>query len=166
MKKNRASKNKTKNTSPPQKDALNIPKHTFLMPSQSSVAQIVKYINHVTQIFAVTRIVKGVSTKKRGIVLKYEKGKIHIHLNHGFGLHLGRDICQVLGIKNEKIIPNKLGHIVMREGQQYETVPIINEQINKSPEQSTVFVCTDLIKNQYFESKTLPLLKAVICGSE
>ena len=79
---------------------------------------------------------------------------------------MGRDICQVLGIKNEKIIPNKLGHIVMREGQLYETVPIINKQINESPKQSTIFVCTDLIKNQYFESKTLPLLKAVICGSE
>ena len=46
----------------------------------------------------------------------------------------------------------------MREGQQYETIPIINEQINE-------FVCTNLIKNQYFESKALPLLKAVICGS-
>ena len=53
----------------------------------------------------------------------------------------------------------------MREDQQYETMPIINEQIDESPKQSTVFVCTDLIKNQYFESKTLPLLKA-ICGSE
>ena len=103
----------------------------------------------------VTRVAKklphGVSTKKRGIVFKYEERKVQIHLNFGYGIHLGRDICQVLGIKNEKIIPNKLGHIVMREGQQYETVPIINEQINESPTQSTIFVCTDLIKNQYFE---------------
>ena len=55
----------------------------------------------------------------------------------------------------------------MREVQQYESVPIINEQIiNELHKQSTVFVCTYLIKNQYLESKTLPLLKAVICGSE
>ena len=91
---------------------------------------------------------------------------MQIHLNFGYGIHLGRDICRILGIKNDKIIPNELGHIVMKEGQPYETVPIINEQINENPKQSTVFVCTDLIKNQYFESKTLPILKAVICGNE
>ena len=111
--KNRASKNKTKNTPSPQKDALNMPKHTFLMPSQSSVAEIVKYINHVTQKFTVTRIVKGVSTKKSGIALKYEEGKIHIHLNHGFGLHLGRDICEVLGIKNGKKISGNMIFILL-----------------------------------------------------
>ena len=140
------------------------------MPSLSSVAEVVKYLNQVTERYSVTRIPKnfphGASTKKRGILFKYIGKKVQIHLNFGYGIHLGSDICQILGIKNDKIIPNKLGHIVMREGQPYETVPVINEQINENPKQSTVFVCTDLIKNQYFESKTLPILKAVICGNE
>ena len=156
---------------PSPKDALNKPKNTFLMPNLSSVAEVVKYLNQVTQKYTVSRIAKnnfphGVSTKKRGIVFKYEERKVKIHLNFGYGIHLGSDICQVLGIKNENIIPNKLGHVVMREDLQYETVPILNEQINENPKESTIFVCTDLIKNQYFESKTLPILKAVICGSE
>ena len=140
------------------------------MPSLSSVAEVVKYLNQVTERYSVTRIPKnfphGTSNKKRGILFKYIDKKVQIHLNFGYGIHLGRDICQILGIKNDKIIPNKLGHIVMREDQPYETEKVVNEQINENPKQSTVFVCTDLIKNQYFESKTLPILKAVICGNE
>ena len=45
VKKNRTPKNRDRNTAPPLKDALNMPKNTFLMPSQSSVAEVVKYIN-------------------------------------------------------------------------------------------------------------------------
>ena len=151
------------------KDALNKPKNSFLMPSLSSVPEVVKYLNQVTERYSVTIIQKnfphGASSKKRGILFKYIDKKMQIHLNFGYGIHLGSDICQILGIKNDKIISNKLGHSVMREGQPYYTVPVINEQINENPQQSTVFVCTDLIKNQYFESKTLPILKAVICGN-
>ena len=157
-------KNKDKNSAPSSKNGLNTPKKTFLMPNKTTVAEVLEYLNKVTERYSVTKISKnfphGVSTKKRGILFKYIDKKVQIHLNFGYGIHLGRDICRILGIKNEKIIPNKLGHIVMREGQPYETVPILNE----NSQESTVFVCTDLVKNQFFESKTLPLLKAVICG--
>jgi len=162
-------KNKDKNTPPFSKNGLNTPKKTFFMPSKTTVAEVVEYLNKLTQKYVVTRIPNnfphGVSTKKRGILFKYVDKKVQIHLNFGYGIHLGRDICQILGIKNEKIIPNKLGHIVMRESQPYYTVPILNEQISENSHESTVFICTDLIKNQYFESKTLPILKAVICGN-
>ena len=45
VKKNLTPKNRDKNTALPLKDALNKPKNTFLMPSQSSVAEFVKYLN-------------------------------------------------------------------------------------------------------------------------
>ena len=143
-----------------------MPKNTYLMPPQNSVTEIVKYINRVTQKFTVTRDVNGVSTKKRGILLKYLGGLVHIELNFGFGLHLGKDICQVLGIKNETISPNKHGHIVMRKGQKFKSVPIKNEKIvNESRKQSTVFITTDLIKTEFFGSGKLPLLKAILPGN-
>ena len=148
VKKNRPAKIPDKNKPPPLKDALNLPKGTFLMPSQNSVEEIVEYINQVTQKYTVTRLVNGVATKKRGIFLKYEEGKVDIELNFGYGIHLGKDICKALGIKNEYIIPNKLGHVVMREGQQYETISIINEKIDKSYKNSIVYICTDLIKTE------------------
>jgi hypothetical protein len=160
--KNEPNKKINKKTPPPLKDALNMPKSTFLMPNQTSVADVVKYINRVTQKFMVTREVNGVAGKKRGIVLKYESGFVRILLNFGFGLHLGKDICKVLGIKNETITPNKHGHIVMREGQIFKSIPIINENINEPRKQSTVFICTDLIKNEFFGDSKLPLLKAVL----
>ena len=143
-----------------------MPKNTYLMPPQNSVTEIVKYINRVTQKFMVTREVNGVSIKKRGILLKYEGGLVHILLNFGLGLHLGKDICEVLRIKNETITPNKHGHIVMREGQKFKSMPIINEKIINEPrKQSTVFICTDLIKTEFFGTGKLPLLKAVLPGN-
>ena len=71
-------KNKDKNTPPPLRDVLNIPKNTYFLPSQSPVEEIITYINHVTLKFTVTQTVKCVSAKRRGIVLKYEEGKVHI----------------------------------------------------------------------------------------
>ena len=157
-------KNKNNNKS---KIGLHAPKKSFFMPTKSTVAEVVEYLNQITQKYTVTKIPNnfphGVS--KRGIFFKYTNKKVQIQLNFGYGIHLGADICRVLGIKNDKIIPNKLGHVVMREGEKYESIPIINEQINGYRGQ-TVFVCTDLVKNQFFESKTLPLLKAVICEDE
>ena len=83
-----------KNLKPtPLKDALNKPKNTFLMPSLSSVAEVVEYLNRVTERYSVTRIPKnfphGVSNKKRGILFKYIDKKVQIHLNFGYGIHLG-----------------------------------------------------------------------------
>ena len=151
-------------------DVFNKPKNTLLLPTnQTSVTGVVEYLNRVTKKYMVSRVDKnfphGPVVKKRGIFFKYENGKVQIQLNFGYAIHLGSDICRVLGIKNQNIIPNKLGHIVMREGQQYETLPILNDQIYISSEHSTALVCTDLVKNMYFESKTLPLLKAIICES-
>ena len=162
-------KNKDMNSAPSSKNGLNTPKKSFVIPPKSTVAEVVQYLNQITEKYSIAKIKKnfphGAATEQRGILFKYIDKKVQIQLNFGYGIHLDRDICQVLGIKNEKIIPNKLGHIVMREGQPYETVPIVNEQINENSQESTVFVCTDLVKNQFFESKTLPLLKAVICGN-
>ena len=52
-------KNIDKNTASSSKNGINTPKKTFFMPNQSSVAEVVKYLNQITQKYTVTRIPKN-----------------------------------------------------------------------------------------------------------
>jgi hypothetical protein len=144
--------------------AIDQPKSTYFLPAKfyNSAADIIKHINNVTQKFTVTRKIGNVSAKRKGIFLKYEQEKVHINLNYGYGIHLGSDICDFLGIQHRNITPNKRGHIVMREKEQFECLPIANERHKPT----TLLVCTDLIKSEFFGSGKLPLLKAIVCGNE
>ena len=126
----------------------------IILPSKyyTTVHEIIDFIHLQTKKYLFTKKIDGISTKIRGIEIKFSDKKVSISLKRKFRIFLGSDICDILGIpfSQNSFTGDITGGIV----ENALSVP------------NSVFVLLDIIRDQYFGDKKMKIIKTIFCSNK
>ena len=95
-----------------------------------------------------------ITKKVRAIDIDFNDNRVKLNIKRKFGIILGEDICQILGL-------SRLCSNVISKGE-YVGENITNEQ---NPP-STIFIECDIIKQQYYADTKKQMIKAIFCPNK
>ena len=148
----------------PKNDRKNTPKIVFNVPPgyYNSIEEVVVIIKEEFKHAKVDRNINNKPEQIKALDLKYDSKtkRITLETKFGYGIHFGIDLCSLFGFKEDGGQLNYAGHFVNYGKRTSEFHASIRKSVN------TMYVYTNIIKEQHVGGEKAPLLRIVNIGEK